>query len=48
MKKETVKEEDYHGIEIYRFYMKCIVCYSEMTMKTDPKNHDYVMEHGGS
>ncbi len=48
MKKETVQGENYFGIEIFRFYMKCVICYSEMTMKTDPKNHDYVMEHGGS
>ncbi len=47
MRKETCDEE-YLGIPIYRFYMKCTYCYSEITIKTDPKNHDYVCEHGGS
>lgn len=47
MRKETCDEE-YLKIPIYRFYMKCTYCYSEITMKTDPKNHDYVCEHGGS
>lgn len=46
MRKETVQNEFYLSIPIYRFYMKCVFCYSEMTMKTDPKNHDYVMEIG--
>jgi Saf4/Yju2 protein len=47
MRKETCDEE-YLSIPIYRFYMKCSYCYSEITMKTDPKNNDYVCEHGGS
>lgn len=47
MRKETC-DEDYLGISIYRFYMKCTYCYSEITIKTDPKNSDYVCEHGGS
>lgn len=47
MRKETC-EEDYLSIKIYRFYMKCTYCHSEITIKTDPKNHDYVCEHGGS
>lgn len=46
MRKETVVGENYLGIPIYRFYMKCVFCYTEMTMKTDPKNHDYAMELG--
>lgn len=47
MRKETC-DEDYLGIPIYRFYMKCNYCYSEITMKTDPKNSDYICEHGGA
>lgn len=47
MRKETC-DEDYLGIPILRFYMKCTYCYSEITIKTDPKNHDYVCENGGS
>lgn len=31
---------------VYRFYIKCILCSAEITFKTDPKNTDYVAEHG--
>ena len=48
MRKETCNDEDYLGIKIFRFYFKCTRCYAEVTMKTDPKNHDYVCEHGAS
>ena len=48
MKVETVQDEDYLGIKIYRFYFKCTNCYSEITFKTDPKNNDYVAEFGAS
>jgi Zn finger protein HypA/HybF involved in hydrogenase expression len=48
MRKETCMDEDYLGIKIYRFYFKCTRCYAEITMKTDPKNHDYVAEQGAS
>lgn len=47
-RKEDVIGEDYLGIQIYRFYMRCSTCGAEMTMKTDPQNHDYVVEHGAS
>ena len=46
MRKETCQNESYLEIPIYRLYMKCIICYSEISMKTDPKNHDYTLEHG--
>ena len=48
MRKETCNDEEYLGIKIFRFYFKCTRCYAEVTMKTDPKNHDYVCEHGAS
>jgi hypothetical protein len=48
MKVETVRDEDYLGIKVYRFYFKCTQCYAEITFKTDPKNHDYVAELGAS
>ncbi|DAZ99106.1 TPA: hypothetical protein N0F65_008411 [Lagenidium giganteum] len=47
-RKEEVLEDDYLGIRIFRFYIKCISCSSEITFKTDPKNGDYVAEHGCS
>jgi hypothetical protein len=49
-RKEDVplEEENYHGIRIFRFYIKCNVCNTEITFKTDPKNSDYAMEHGAS
>jgi hypothetical protein len=48
MRKETVEEEDYLGIAIYRFYWKCSRCSGELTMKTDPKNSDYICEYGAT
>lgn len=48
MRKETVLDEDYLGIKIFRFYFKCSRCHAEIAMKTDPKQHDYVCESGAS
>ncbi|ORY06068.1 DUF572-domain-containing protein, partial [Basidiobolus meristosporus CBS 931.73] len=45
-KKETVEGETYHSIKIFRFYIRCPRCSAEITFKTDPKNADYVAEHG--
>lgn len=47
-RKEQVLNEDYLGIKIFRFYIKCTQCSAEITFKTDPKNTDYVAEHGAS
>ncbi|EJU05677.1 DUF572-domain-containing protein [Dacryopinax primogenitus] len=47
-RKETVEGEDYYGIKIFRFYIKCTLCSAEITFKTDPKNTDYTAEHGAS
>ncbi|RFU29572.1 hypothetical protein B7463_g6790, partial [Scytalidium lignicola] len=44
-RKETT-EEKYYSISIFRFYIRCTRCSSEITFKTDPKNMDYVCERG--
>lgn len=46
-RKETV-EGDYLGIPIFRFYIRCVYCSSEITYVTDPKNADYTIEQGGT
>merc|ERR1712226_1401675 len=46
MRKEDVLDEQYLGLKIYRFYLRCPRCSSEITFKTDPKNCDYTLEHG--
>ncbi|KAI9340599.1 hypothetical protein BDR26DRAFT_972913 [Obelidium mucronatum] len=45
-RKEKVEGETYLGIMIFRFYIRCPKCSAEITFKTDPKNTDYVCEHG--
>ncbi|KAJ8655424.1 hypothetical protein O0I10_008917 [Lichtheimia ornata] len=47
-RKETVEGEQYLSIKIFRFYIRCPRCSAEITFKTDPKNTDYVAEHGAS
>eukprot|EP00211_Chloroparvula_japonica_P015834 CAMPEP_0119151190 /NCGR_PEP_ID=MMETSP1310-20130426/45981_1 /TAXON_ID=464262 /ORGANISM="Genus nov. species nov., Strain RCC2339" /LENGTH=211 /DNA_ID=CAMNT_0007143447 /DNA_START=31 /DNA_END=663 /DNA_ORIENTATION=- len=47
-KKETVLDEDYLGIRIFRFYIRCTRCSAQITFKTDPKNSDYKCEHGAT
>ena len=47
-RKETVWEEDYLGVKIFRFYVRCPMCSAEITYKTDPKNRDYAAEHGAT
>ena len=47
MRKEICSDE-YLGIKMYRFYMKCTKCYQEITMKTDPRSSDYICEFGAT
>ncbi|XP_018958742.2 splicing factor YJU2-like [Cyprinus carpio] len=47
-RKETVQNELYLGLPIFRFYIKCTRCLAEITFKTDPENTDYAMEHGAT
>ncbi|KAJ9604759.1 Pre-mRNA-splicing factor cwf16 [Cladophialophora chaetospira] len=46
-RKETT-DEKYLTITIYRFYIRCTRCSSEITFKTDPKNMDYTSERGAT
>ncbi|KAJ3162304.1 hypothetical protein HDU86_004784 [Geranomyces michiganensis] len=45
-RKERVLGEDYLGIQVFRFYIRCPRCSGEITFKTDPQKADYVAEHG--
>lgn len=45
-RKETVTGEKYLTFNIYRFYIRCPMCASEITFKTDPEHEDYACEHG--
>jgi hypothetical protein len=47
-RKEDVFGEDYHGIRLLRFVIKCVTCSSPITFKTDPENADYTCESGAS
>nr|XP_023025646.1 coiled-coil domain-containing protein 94 [Leptinotarsa decemlineata] len=47
-RKEDVENQDYMGIRIYRFYIKCTRCLQEISFKTDPKNTDYEIEAGAT
>ncbi|KAK7582291.1 hypothetical protein V9T40_013736 [Parthenolecanium corni] len=47
-RKEDVEGDDYCGIRIYRFYIKCTRCLQEISFKTDPQNTDYVIEAGAT
>lgn len=45
-RKETVEGEEYLGQSVFRFYFRCSRCFQELTIKTDPKNAEYIAEHG--
>ncbi|KAJ2830116.1 Pre-mRNA-splicing factor cwf16, partial [Coemansia erecta] len=45
-RKETVEEEKFHTIPVFRFYIRCQRCAAEITFKTDPENDNYVAEKG--
>lgn len=47
-RKEDVENEDYLGIRIYRFYIKCTRCLQEISFKTDPRSTDYEIEAGAT
>lgn len=45
-RKEKAQGEHYLGIQIHRFYIRCPMCSSDITFKTDPEKTDYVCESG--
>jgi len=47
-RKEEAVGEEYLGIKVWRFYLKCTTCLAEITFKTDPKRNDYTVERGAS
>ncbi|GMJ15292.1 hypothetical protein HRI_005198400 [Hibiscus trionum] len=47
-RKEDVTGDTYLGIQIFRFYFKCTKCSAEMTIKTHPKESDYMVESGAT
>ena len=47
-RKEDVDDMNHLGLRIYRFYIKCTACLSEISFRTDPANTDYVLEAGAS
>jgi hypothetical protein len=48
MRKEYLQDELYLGIKTIRFFFKCSRCATAITMKTHPRNSDYVCESGAS
>lgn len=47
-RKETVENETYLGLHIFRFYIKCPRCIAEIAFKTDPQSTDYELEAGAT
>ena len=45
---ENVPDENYLGLRISRFYIKCPRCAAEIVFKTDIENQDYRMEAGAT
>lgn len=46
--KETVANENYLGLHIFRFYIKCPRCIAVIVFKTDPVTTDYILEAGAT
>lgn len=47
-KKETIEDQSYNNLMIFRFYIKCPRCMSPIIFKTNPKNASYEVEHGAT
>lgn len=47
-KKETVEDETYNNLMIFRFYIKCPRCMATIIFRTNPKVQGYEVEHGAT
>lgn len=47
-KKETVEDETYNSVMIFRFYIKCPRCMATIIFRTNPKEQGYEVEHGAT
>lgn len=47
-KKETVEDEKYNNLMIFRFYIKCPRCMATIIFRTNPKDQAYEVEHGAT
>jgi hypothetical protein len=47
-RKEDVDDMNHLGLRIYRFYIRCTACVSEIAFRTDPANTDYILEAGAT
>lgn len=47
-KKETVEDQTYNNLMIFRFYIKCPRCMATIIFKTNPKDQAYEVEHGAT
>ncbi|CAL2051967.1 unnamed protein product [Caenorhabditis brenneri] len=48
MNRETVQEETYLELKLYRFQFNCPNCMAHITFKTDLEHCDYKNEHGAT
>jgi len=47
-KKETVENETYNSLMIFRFYIKCPRCMATIIFRTNPKEQGYEVEYGAT
>lgn len=47
-KKETVEDETYNNLMIFRFYIKCPRCMATIIFRTNLKEHSYEVEQGAT
>lgn len=47
-KKETIEDETYNSVHIFRFYIKCKRCMATIILRTNPKEKCYEVEQGAT